>query len=307
MDAYAKLLTLSKPPDLGLYLAPVPVQERLISNLVEVRSFGQRIFVADTPLRARDDVFAHFRSTRQRAPTAFVIKSKRLITFHDLHESPWKEICDQGTVDDFDASEWANATDSDRTNEFIELLNGALEDKLYPEVLLWRKSELFAFALPEGGTRRQIRYVLPSGRQGKRTVLEVYSHDWQGKTYTRYRHWAFEWVFRSYDGTWFLELTPTYLFTWNGRSIDRRHSELLKGIKRREHSPAVLAQLLVWSQYLQREGDLLTTAYSYLSFGPPREFGLDVGIDEKRWLTWEGKEVAKVAANQQRLLEDAFK
>lgn len=306
VDAYAKLLTLSKPPELGLYLAPVPKAERLISNLVEVRSFGPKLFVADTPLRLRQDVFAYFRGTGGRAPTAFVLKNKRLITFHDLHETPWRDMCDQGTVEDFESREWAFSPDVDRRNEFVELLNGALEDKLHPEVQLWRKSEVFAFSLPQGGGRRQIRYVLPSGRRGKRTVLESYPWQWQGKSYTRYRHWAFEWNFRVYEGCWFLELAPTYLFTWNGRSIDRRHSELLKGIKRREHSPAVLAQLLVWSQYLQREGDLFAEAYPYLSFGPPRAFELDVGIDEKRWLTWEGKEAEKVAASQQRLLEDVI-
>lgn len=304
VDAYAKLLTLSKPPELGLYLAPVPKTERLISNLIAVRSFGPTIFVGDTPLRAREDVFTQFRGTGQRSPSAFVLKNKRLITFHDLRESPWKGMCDQGTVEEFESREWAYSQDVDRRNEFIELLNGALEDKLHPDVQLWRKSELFAFALPQGGSRRQIKYVLPSGRQGRRTVLETYPWQWQGKTYSRYRHWAFAWNFRLYDGCWFLELTPTYLFTWNGRSIDRRHSELLRGIKRREHSPAVLAQLLVWSQHLQREGDLFAEAYPYLSFGPPREFQLDVGIDEKRWLTWEGKEAEKVAASQQRLLED---
>lgn len=306
VDAYARLLTLSKPPELGLYLAPLPKPERLISNLIQVRSFGSKLFVADTPLRTREEVFGYFRGSGQRAPTAFVLKNKRLISFHDLHERPWNETCDQGTVEAFDSAEWAYSTDLDRRNEFVELLNGALEDKLYPDVRSWRASELFAFSLPQGGTRRQIKYALPSGRQGRRTVLETYAWEWQGKSYTRYRHWAFEWDFRLYDGNWFLELTPTYLFTWNGRSLDRRHSELLKGIKRREHGPSVLAQLLVWSQYLQREGDLFSEPYPYLSFGPPREFEIDVGIDEKRWLTWEGKEAEKIAATQQRLLEDVF-
>lgn len=178
VEAFARLLTLGKPPDLGLYLAPVPRHERLISNLLEIRTFGSRIFSADTTLSARGEVFAHFREAGQeRAPSAFVIKRKRLITFHDLHESPWKEICDQGTLEDFDTQEWATSADRDVRNDFIELLNGALEDKLYPEVLLWRKSKLLAFALPEGGSRLQIRYVLPSGRQGKRTVLEMYARE----------------------------------------------------------------------------------------------------------------------------------
>lgn len=68
----------------------------------------------------------------------------------------------------------------------------------------------------------------------------------------------------------------------------------------------MLAQLLVWSQYLQREADLFAKAYPYLSFGPLGEFEIDVGIDDKRWLTWEGKDVEKVAATEQRLLEDVF-
>ena len=49
-----------------------------------------------------------------------------------------------------------------------------------------------------------------------------------------YRHVAFEHQFRRYDGVWYVELNPTYVFTSDGIALDAYHQERLAGIKRLE-------------------------------------------------------------------------
>ncbi len=87
-------------------------------------------------------------------------------------------------------------------------------------------------------------------------------------------------------GTWYLEITPTYHFTWNGRDLDSFHEERLAGIKRLERNPAVLALVLMWATYLSRPDDLYAR-YPYLSFGELATLEAGFGIDDSAWLTVE--------------------
>ncbi|HEX3722498.1 MAG TPA: hypothetical protein VHV31_06885, partial [Nitrolancea sp.] len=141
---------------------------------------------------------------------------------------------------------------------------------------------LYAFAATKDKSRRFINYQ-GSSRLGRRVVFEQYSHQYEGKTYTHYRHLAMNARFATYEGGWFLEITPTYLFTVDGRRLYLRNAERLQGIKRLERQNAVRQQLLLWANHLQRQGDLITSEYPYLSFGELEEFRLDVGIEDQAW------------------------
>ncbi len=280
--AYPALLDLAKPRDSGLYLAPAPRSERLISNLLEVNSFGAHIYVAETSMRRRPEVWKVFEELGARCPAEWLLKDKQIVTFHDLRDFPWDHVCDRGTVEEFDAEEWAHSSDPDRLRDFVQLLNGALQEKLFPRVRPWRKLGVYAFAATRDLRPRTISYSSHT-RAARRTVFEVYTHEWNGRTYTHYRHMAIRGRFRLHEDRWYLEITPTYVYTKDGRSVHRLHSEWLKGIKRLEKNRAVLAQLMFWAQYLQGNGDLFTQPYPYLSFGRLVEFTLPVGIDDNVW------------------------
>jgi hypothetical protein len=281
-DAYAALFELAKPQDAGLYLAATPKVEELLSNLLEVRAFAPRIYIGDTPFRQRRDVGGAFRELGESCPSEWLLKEKRILSFRDLREFPWDRVCDRGTVEYFSADEWAFSPDADRRRDFVQLLNGALREKLFPQVRPWGKLGLYAFTASKNLKPRTIRYSSHS-RSARRTVFEVYARESQGNVYTHYRHMAFRGRFHLYEGRWYLEITPTYLFTLDGYHVHRLHSEWLKGIKRLDRNRAVLAQLLVWVQYLQQNGDLFSQSYPYLSFGRLAEFALDVGIDDGHW------------------------
>jgi hypothetical protein len=153
-DAYAALVALGRPPDVGLYLASTPRQERLLSNLLEVRSFAPRLYLAETRLRRRPEVWQSFSEVDERCPAEFLLSDKRMLSFHDLREHPWSRVCDRSTVEDFAADEWAFSTDPDRRREFVQLLNNALQEKAYPVVQPWYDLKLFAWIATLGAHRR---------------------------------------------------------------------------------------------------------------------------------------------------------
>lgn len=268
----------------GMY-TPAPARtERLVSNLLEVVSFAPRVFVAETHLGRKEQVWDAFRRLGQDCPAEFLVKGKRILSFRDLREYPWTSVCDRGTVDTFDTAEWAYSSDLARRAEFVELLNGALQEKVFPEMRLWRNLGALAFSATRDLTPRTIRYVAASGtRVSKRTVFQPYTVEYQGRAYTHYRHVGFRWAFRLHDGRWFLEITPTYVFTRDGRTVHRRHEEKLKRIKRMDRNRAVLAQVLLLAEYLR--GDMFSKVhtYPYLTFGALEELTLDVGIVDAEW------------------------
>ena len=86
-------------------------------------------------------------------------------------------------------------------------------------------------------------------RGAGRTVVsprESTTHD----GYSGYRHDAAELGVRRIGGRWFVQVKPTYLFTWDGYQVSGHHDEALSGIKRRETHPAVSQALRMWEHCL---------------------------------------------------------
>jgi len=117
------------------------------------------------------------------------------------------------------------------------------------------------------------------------TVVSKYSRKSRdGRTFTWLRHLAFRRQFRLFEEQWHMEITPTYLFTWDGEHLDRFHDERLKKIKLIEGNRAVLAAILFWSDYLKAKRDLLYSSTTLkLNFGDLVETSIDVGIDDSAW------------------------
>lgn len=104
-----------------------------------------------------------------------------------------------------------------------------------------------------------------------------------------YRHHAFRPEFVRFGDRWFLEITPTYHYTWDGFNVCRYYEDYVSGIKRIEGSGAVFRQVLFWSRILQEgEAGLVNReGYSHLRFSELLKYSLDHGIVEKLWLNRE--------------------
>jgi hypothetical protein len=81
------------------------------------------------------------------------------------------------------------------------------------------------------------------------------------------------------DDQWYLEITPTYRFTRNGKDLDRYHEQRLSGIKRIERNRSVLRQLLLWQAVLRAPWTRLDRS-RLLEFGPLVAFRFSSGVDE---------------------------
>jgi hypothetical protein len=142
----ASLVKLGRSAAEGLYLGPAPASERLISNLLELNKFPRSIWIADTSHRRPQDIWPILDLHRPRVGDDWLLHESKVYSFQDLSSGPWSFICDQGTCDSFQTSEWAFSPDPDRRRRFVELLNRTLKDQLYPHVRYFSRAECFGFA-----------------------------------------------------------------------------------------------------------------------------------------------------------------
>jgi hypothetical protein len=214
------------------------------------------------------------------------IKEGRLVSFHDLSESPWCDVCDRGTMEAFAAHEWADSSDLDMRRDFTRLLNRSLEEKIARDVRYDREKKCYHFKAI--GDRQSRTFEYRNLRStARRTVVKAYPSKRDVGQVAHWRHAAFKGMFKRLDGIWYLEITPTYHFTSDSRRIHPFYGSLLTGIKRLEHNQNVLSQVLMWAAVLAQPPNLFTMPYPFLTFGQLEKFAVDAGIDDEQWLPQE--------------------
>ena len=248
--------------------------ERLRSNLLPLELWPPSISIAGTDCRTTREVWAALREAGGGADAGWLLWEKKLFSFHDLGKPPWPAVCDQGTLEEFSTSEWAESNDTQRQRIYTQLLNQTLKAQLSPEVRFWPQEECYAIqGKPHKQSYRSIH------RTSKITVISHYlSTSKDGRKFERFRHLAFRGQFRRFDDQWCLEITPTYRFTSDGFNLDRFHEENLRGIKRLEGNRAVLRSVLFWAHYLKPREDMFHNDPPSLQFGDLLSFNCDVGI-----------------------------
>jgi len=268
--------------DTGVYLGPPARTERLVTNLLRVASFAPRIYVGDTPHRRADELFRLRDERGFVLASGWLLKNGRLLSFHDLRDWPWNELCDRGSVDDFDAHEWASSNDEDRQRDFVRMLKQCLRDKLYPRVVYRKDVECYMFRPHPDLKPFSTTYRATASRQSTREVFVELRNRKTGAV-SCYRHDAFEGFFRRLEGAWYLEINPTYVFTTDGSRLSLFQGDQLSKIKRFERNPDFRRQLLMWASQLGRGEDLLTPPFPLLVFGDLFEVDLPIGIDDDAW------------------------
>ncbi len=261
--------------------------------MIEVAGYAPTIYIASTGCRENQEIWNLSRVLDQRLGSEWVLKDKKILSFHDLRDYPWDRICDKGSVEDFDTDEWAHSEDADMRRDFVRLLNSSLKELTYSRGLrrIRRgKHEVFYFRATKNLQPQKVHYQSLANKVPREVFGSRGSKTTAGKI-SYYRHSAFHSQFQRYEDHWFLEITPTYHFTRNGYEplSDEYYSERLKGIKKLEKNPALLGQLLMWASYLHKHDTGLFPAddYQFLKLGDLQTFPVDLGINEAEWLKRE--------------------
>ena len=291
--SFEDLVAIGKSPEIGFYSPPLPKAERLFSNLIPLTKYPDNIWLASTGARKPRDVWQKLAKIGGLYDGAWMLHEKKILSFHNLEEYPWSEICDRGTMEEFESDEWAASEDSDRKRQFVQLLNLTLKSQLGPEVRYWPSEDCYAFSgsVEDGDIQKEYRSVK---RKSKITVVSRYNKtNKNGRVFVWLRHHAFKGQFKYFDDQWYLEITPTYRFTYDGCNLDRFHEDRLKGIKRIEGNRAVLSSVLFWADYIGEKNDLFKARNIPLSFGRPLSFELEHGINDKEWSAKNEEENSK--------------
>jgi len=285
-ESFTQLKAAGASSDSGLYLGPPAKSETLVSNLLQVAAYAPRIYVASTSIRKTDEIWTYATGRGVHIQRPFILKEGKIISFHDLREMPWSDLCDRGSVDDFDSSEWSDAEEIDRKNEFVWLLRDSLREKLYPAVVYRKDEDCFMFRPHQDMKPFSIEY---EGQRGTSTrqVFTLRVNQKSGQV-SWYRHDAFEGSFKRYDGIWYLEINPTYVYTVDGERVSPYQGEHLSKIKRLERNPDVRRHVLMWASYLGRGEDLISPADPFLAFGDLLSVEVNRGIDDAAWVAGEG-------------------
>lgn len=292
-----ELFRIAAPEYSGIYLAPPPIQERLISNLLPVARFSQTIFVASTAHRKNETVWADMKERSAKHGKAWFLKDGKIVSFHDLRSSPWKEICEPGTTESLHADEWARSHDPVKKADFSRLLNLSLGDMLNAKfVNYWHpkgREPLYYFSKTRDLQAKQVSWKRT--KESKRTVFGPHFGKKDPSRIIYYRHLAFIPYFLRFGGQWYLEITPSYHFTSDGKVPSKFRESYLAGIKRIEKHESVRGNLEFWASFLT-EQDLFSNS-PLLTFAEPMSFTTDFGIAEKDWLTRVDEEEEQIAAD----------
>lgn len=256
------------------------------SNLVPLTGYPPRIYSAPATASTYRQAWAVLRNTRSKAqiPASWILHNNMVHSFTDPEESRLEHIVDTGSIESNPSSEWATSDDPDRLRLFVQLLNNALRDDLdFKDVWFFSDDRIYAFAGHLDAEPRQYRYQNIRQRSAI-TVVSHYTHQAKdGSTYPYLRHLAFAGRFRRVDGTFYLEVTPTYRFTTDGKHKDRFHDDRLSGIKRLERNRAVLSQVRLWNDVLVAP---VTDRGSLLTFGQALSFEYTPKF-EVQLVSWE--------------------
>jgi hypothetical protein len=270
------LWDLARPRLDGLHLGTPPVHESLVSNLLPVESFPDMIYVADASIRKQSEARDAFAGAAGRWPRAWILWSGRMYSFTDPADSLLTRVC-VGKISSFPSADWAYSSDDDQRRRCVWLLKAALDEQMRP--VLRASKELTWVAAPD---ELPLVIAIP-GTSNTRALVKAYFRD-DGST--RYvRHLAFSPAFVCYADQWYLELTPTYHFTRDGREASFNAASHRSGIKRRERHSDFRRNVDTLARVLRGDVDLGGLApdpdHQLLEFGALAQVRLDTGGDDQ--------------------------
>lgn len=274
----------------GSYYSPPRKQELLTPNLLRVSRLPNAIFWAPTEIRTAKQLWYLVRQHERYPDREVVLRENALLALFDLDNHPWKEVCDPGAQEEFDANEWALSEDPDRERNFVNLLNLALQQMLSRDLRYDPKHRTLYFKPRKGPKKRRFEYRADRRDSGRDVALPYFKK--KDKSQLAYwRHSAFSWQFLRIGREWFIQVTPTYHYTRDGFHRDKFEADHLAGIKRQERNDAVRGQFVMWRELLisKSQDDLFGPAYPHLAFAPVEKLEADFGIDDKFWKASEGK------------------
>jgi hypothetical protein len=259
--------------------------EEAFANLIPLRHFPDTVYIAPALSKTRQQSWLLLNQgasgkSADYVPGARALHEGNLYSFVDPERSRLKTIIDVGGLDQFNTQEWAFSDNENKRRLFVHLLNAALREDLWSQGVRYHgDQEVYAFIGRPDEPSRRLKYANLKVHSTTTVVSHYETKPKSGRSYKYLRHAAFQGRFRRLGDQWYLEITPTYRFTRNGKNLDRYHENRLAGIKRIERNRSVLSQLLIWQAVLRAPWTRADRS-RLLEFAPLVSFRFSSGVDE---------------------------
>lgn len=274
-----------------LFLEATPEKlETIYLNLLEL-FFPEKLYMADIALN-REKVITKSKDyklkLKKNASTRDIIRAAleqaglafgvdwvdydgKLVTFHDLRNVnlPLSAIINSQSITSLNSQDFYEI-DSARENVFKSLLGRCLQQKLYPQQVIWQnQKKLFIFSDINGAAIRIEKWY--GKRKSDRVVYERIMKNNKPNEILRCKHFAFRTRYLRFGNNWYLSITPDWFFSFDGYRHSRYAQDNLNWLKRHENDRSVYNHLRFIAAFLKIEktSDLFTARhrYPFLSFG----------------------------------------
>ncbi|MBX9591708.1 MAG: DUF4365 domain-containing protein [Hyphomonadaceae bacterium] len=275
----------------GVWFPTYKGGERAHMNLLEV-VLPEEIYVGATPFKTGRDALFALLDKDERPPDDWTIRSGHFTSFRDPRGTVLDRIVDGGSIEVVAASDVVFPDDEADEHAVIDLLRRTLTAQLDGLLAFNRDQKAFYFPAAEKTIEKKYAYTslkIPTSAD----VVKKYEKDGRLKFV---RHHAFEPRFWRVGDAWFLSVSPTFVFTWDGVRPDRFAGGRLAGKKQREFNSSLLGQFVMWRHLLTGLGQKSATASLFdleperdhiLQFGAVETLALPRGVPDDVWRSSE--------------------
>lgn len=270
----------------GIWFPPLKTGEDGHINMLKV-VLPEKIYVASSPYKTGRHALRELLDHEERPPDGWVIRGGQFISFRDPRDGPLSYIVDIGSVETVDTEDVVFPEEEPDEHTIIDLMRRTLIAQLDGRLVYSRSRRAFYFpAIPEV---IEFTYLYKSLKQ--RTSANVVKKYGKNDKIKYVRHHAFEPRFWRIGNQWFLSITPTFVFTWDGFRPDRFAASRLAGKKQLEYQAALTGQFMMWCYLLsgEKEGgteELFNPELDsdrILQFRPLRPLLLSRGVPDELW------------------------
>lgn len=229
----------------GVWFPPLRGDEDGYLNLLSVR-FSGKVFMAASPYKSGRAALYELLGHEQRPPNDWTIRGGQFMSFRDPSDGPLRHIVDRGSIEAFCPEDVMYPDDEPGEHVVIDLLRRTLIAQL-DGTLFYRKSRKALYFPP---TPELISRTYPYRSFKNYTSAEVVKRYEKDGVLKYVRHHAFEPRFWRIGDEWYLSISPTFVFTWDGFKPDMFESGRLAGKKQREFNSALAGQFVMWRYLL---------------------------------------------------------
>lgn len=300
-------------------------QESVVTNLLEV-TFPSTLYIGKLAVdrnkvlkkmrnkkaNDREVIFAFKKQNNLRFSADWIDFNKQILSFHDLGNKrhDLSKLVDQGTIDKISPEEFYEKS-PDHLRAFKALLKYCFSKQAYFLGIEFIHDENMYFFAPEDENIITRGEAWNSGkRSASRDVIRIKLHK-KDNTPWYYSNLAFSITFKFYDGKWYVEISPEWYITKDGKQKHfYMHESVSSFLKRKEKNQHVLNHVKFIGNYLKHGktqtemfGEEVQKPLSFLQFVKFYTFKNGKKIYEDQWMTNESDENLKEMKDKDGLLD----